>query len=222
MALFESNRQTQRPICVLSNATNYIGLSKAEKKLLDLKSFNSSKPLIELLRGRKRQLGASDLQIAGSTVVLESMEMFKTTGWKISTGLFFDLKRTVADTAFITPSRARPHPGTANSAAFRRHIISSDPRKKAYRRSISVDPAEMLQTETPSQSSLAGKAVTYSARKDLAESYRCKRRDRTPMAPSRKAKPLPQKDQDSPTKAIYKRVLQRTLDQLERENFRGW
>lgn len=222
MALFESNRQTQRPNCVLSNTNNYIGLSKAERKLLDIKTFNSSKPLIDLLRGKKRQLGASDLQVAGSTVVLESMDLFKTTGWKISTGLFFDVKRSVADAAFITPSRARPKPDTANSLAFRKHIVPSDTRKKAYRRSISVDPAEMLQAETPNQSSLAGRAVTYSARKDLAESYRSKRRDRTPTVPFRRSKPAAQADQDSPTKALYKRVLQRTLDQLDRENFRGW
>ena len=222
MALCESNRQPLRHSYGLGGNGNYIGLSKTEKRQAECKFFNSSRPLLDLIRGRKRLLG-DNLQVAGSTVVFETSDILKTSPWKISTGVFFDIKRTAVDSAFITPSRARTQPEIVTFHAFKRRNGTSEARKKTYRRSISVDPEEMQQvTTTSSKSSLAGHAVTYTTRKDLAESYRSKRRDRSPLLPYRRVKPIPQNGEDSPTKAIYKRVLQRTLKQLETENIHGW
>ena len=80
MAELESNRQSTSVSGILSNSTNYIGLSRLERKLFDPSLFPATKTsephskLISVLSQtrKKHTPHAWDLRVTGATIVLES------------------------------------------------------------------------------------------------------------------------------------------------------
>ena len=259
MAAHDSNRQPTSVLGVLSNSTNYIGLSKIDRKLFESQLFPLKKvvegvssrlsPAISLVR--KKPTGRNwDLRVTGATVLLEclSQELTKSANSQIRTGHYIDVKR--SNTEETSPGAAL-RIGHSVFRPFRKEMSAwpCDSRTHFYQkihRSVSGDLRNVERSKTDrvkSHPEVASKAARLFARTEVASvrsvstrSIRVKRTSRSPGIPrsekrdrrprdlvpiSVKKIPLSHLD-ESPTKKLYKRLLQATSEQIERENFQGW